>query len=696
MSRFRVLWVSLLGLALVRCTVPSLEDLWRERGFCALGDEDCGMLRIRVESPGFVPGCVRFVARDDASDAELALSVPRRPESGTPSSISQGFSPPKSWGLSVRVSVEAFSSACEGAPVSVQSQKASLKEGQTVEVTFVLSVTDADQDGFPSRDAGGSDCDDTRADVHPGATERCNGVDDDCDNAVDEEFGVGGACSSGEGCAGVRACQPDGTAACVVPVVQYAWADEDGDGHGDVTRGAQPVCTATLPSNRLPTTAPHDDCLDTNAGVYPGAPERCNGLDDNCNGAEDEGFFVGTSCVDNSSGCHGVRACNPAGTDTLCQLPASFPTWYPDDDEDSFGQTDAGVVACSPPGERFVSPSGDCDDGNPFTHPGGRELCDSQDNDCDGIADEGTCVEGSPRWAWQTIGDGGTRWYGVSQYGDGGVWIVGSQAARAFKQPGDGTFTLANGACTSSPTPPDLLSVWAHPNGNAYMMGSDSHVVLSHGNNDNCGTRRMLLGEAPYGSALQGFPAGYYAELHGVSTDMDASVAGVFQVDGGSPPYIVSRDVGPGPLRGLHGQSPETMFAVGGRDAGVIYRYSPGARSWSADTTVPAVSPLHDVRVVNSRLAYAVGAGGTVLVWDGVSWSRHVSPSGGDLTDVLAFGRNSIYVLNNTGTLFRYDGRQWSQQKFVGPVHDIEGTSPEDIWIVGYPGIVFHYPLWPQ
>jgi hypothetical protein len=44
---------------------------------------------------------------------------------------------------------------------------------------------DRDDDGYLSQQAGGDDCDDLNADIHPGAEERCNGLDDDCDGTVD-------------------------------------------------------------------------------------------------------------------------------------------------------------------------------------------------------------------------------------------------------------------------------------------------------------------------------------------------------------------------------------------------------------------------------------------------------------------------------------------------------------------------------
>lgn len=54
--------------------------------------------------------------------------------------------------------------------------------------------------------------------------------------------------------------------------------DADGDGHGDALCGA----------------APGDDCDDTHKTVYPGAPELCDGLDNDCNGKFDlqDGFTL--------------------------------------------------------------------------------------------------------------------------------------------------------------------------------------------------------------------------------------------------------------------------------------------------------------------------------------------------------------------------------------------------------------------
>jgi hypothetical protein len=63
------------------------------------------------------------------------------------------------------------------------------------------------------------------------------------------------------------------------------------------------------------------DCDDANSQVHPGAVERCNGRDDDCNGQIDEGFAVGTACVGDVDSCHqlvGALSCKVDRTGTEC------------------------------------------------------------------------------------------------------------------------------------------------------------------------------------------------------------------------------------------------------------------------------------------------------------------------------------------------------------------------------------------
>lgn len=700
MSRFRaVTWVALLAVSLVRCTVPSLEDLWREKEFCAAGAADCGMLQMSVEAKGFVPGCLRFVAKDDGSKATRTVSVPYRGTALQGKTLAQGFSPPKDWSLAVSVSVEAFEQACDGPAVTTKTERVALREGTVVRLPLTLVAADADGDGYVSTATGGTDCNDVLPTVNPGATELCNGQDDNCNGGTDDGLRVGEACTTGEGCSGVRSCGENAAVVCVAPTVQFAWADEDQDGHGDVKQGQVPVCNAALPLNRLPLSAPHDDCDDSRGDAKPGAVEVCNGLDDNCVGGNDEGFNLGASCTEAQTQCAGSLRCNASGDGTQCQASGAIPTWYPDEDNDSHGRADAGVVSCARPNPEFVQQGSDCDDGNRFIFSGAPELCDEQDNNCNNVTDEGACPVGAPGWVAQSIGDSGTDWFDVATYGDGGVWIVGSDSARAVKTPWFSGFNILPGKCTGGTTAVALWGGWAHPQtGFAYAGRQDGQLIVQEPSSSSCDPRTPLQGSAASVTGLQGFVRpDQGVEIHGV-TGGSGFKGSVFTWDGGASPVALSEVPNAGPLEDINGVSPEVMFAVGGQTSSVILRYSPFQGVWLREPGVPTTGRLNAVHVVSPRLAYAVGNDGTLLSWNGVTWSVAAGPPSvsDNFTEVLAFGRNSIYIVSEQGVIYRYDGSGWRTVSLGYSLYGIHGSSPEDIWVVGRFGQVLHYPYWPQ
>ncbi len=104
--------------------------------------------------------------------------------------------------------------------------------------------------------ADGTDCDDTDPDIHPGATEICNGLDEDCDAIADNDL-----------------------------TFDTWYADSDGDGYGDAGTSAS-TCDGA-PSGYV---ADATDCNDGNDDIHPGATELCNGIDDDCDGFLETGI----------------------------------------------------------------------------------------------------------------------------------------------------------------------------------------------------------------------------------------------------------------------------------------------------------------------------------------------------------------------------------------------------------------------
>ncbi len=68
----------------------------------------------------------------------------------------------------------------------------------------------------------------------------------------------------------------------------------------------------------------------------------------------------------------------------------SCTNWYPDNDGDGYGTGVASTATClcTNPGAGYSNNGGDCNDFNSSIHPGGVEICDNIDNNCNGSTDE--------------------------------------------------------------------------------------------------------------------------------------------------------------------------------------------------------------------------------------------------------------------------------------------------------------------
>jgi hypothetical protein len=177
----------------------------------------------------------------------------------------------------------------------------------------VEPATDSDGDGYAFED----DCDDENADIHPGQTELCDGVDDNCNGQIDEGHADTDADGTAD-CLDVEECDGldndgdglideeftdtdgDGTADCE-DVEECNGIDDDGDGlidEGfDVDGDGYSPCA-------IDETA---DCDDDDASIFPGAEEIDDDATDNdCDGAVDEmswaeGDLILTEVFNNST-----------------------------------------------------------------------------------------------------------------------------------------------------------------------------------------------------------------------------------------------------------------------------------------------------------------------------------------------------------------------------------------------------------
>jgi hypothetical protein len=190
------------------------------------------------------------------------------------------------------------------------------------------------------------DCNDDDETINPIAKEYCNGKNDDCDSLTDEE----------------------GTLGC-----NKYYLDSDGDGYG-----VEAILKCLCAPLGIYKAEKYGDCNDDDKDIFPGKPEVCDGKDNNCNGKLDEEGAVG------------------------CKV------YFKDQDNDGWGDSGIFKCLCSPAEIYKVLKEGDCDDNNKDVNVGKPEVCNGLDDDCDGKVDEDTkdCKD----YFFDGDGDG----YGVS------------------------------------------------------------------------------------------------------------------------------------------------------------------------------------------------------------------------------------------------------------------------------------------
>ncbi|AKQ67577.1 putative lipoprotein [Myxococcus hansupus] len=700
-----------LAWVLTACTVPSIEELHPcdiasitgAQVDAVLGDKaTCRAIRVTIRSAGFVPGCVSVKVRDERRPVELSTFVTR-----TRDVLVIGVLPPKDWSPDLQVEAIAYEQSCEsGLSVVSATSRAPLKSNEPVDVTLSLQATDADGDGYVSVFTGGTDCNDNNAAIHPGAAELCNDVDDNCNGISDQvELSLGQSCTMGVDCPGIRACGQDGGVICNAPDAVYAYPDRDQDGRGDMHAEPLAFCAGIGAGYVL---GPADDCDDTNPSIRPGAPELCNGVDDNCDGAIDETFpQLGAAC-EVAGQCPGTQVCDTSQTGTTCQATVPVSTWSLDEDGDGFGGGLA-VQACTSPGPGFVDRDGDCNDGNPFTYPGAPEICDGLDNNCDGSPDgPGVCPEAGASFVPRLVGAPERQWRSIFTETPGDVTVVGNMGGVAVLTPGSTTFQLSPAGSGCGNDNPGYNAVWVDMAdlGRGYMGSSASGLLRFFVRSEDTCTQAHQLNNVVQG--LVGFRHNGALEIHGVTSTFSGNQGLTFLWNGGNGAGSLTTWFSTvAPLYDVHGRSRTALFAVGGYDTGNnrarIYRYTSDSSPWQTEdvqNSIPTLGRLQGVWVVNDKLAFAVGdfysGTNSVVRWDGNTWSRMPFPDthNESLTSVIAFGANSVYITAQSGRVYRYNGTQWQiiHEDTSARFRDIAGTSPADLWIAGDNGQIFHWP----
>ena len=287
-----------------------------------------------------------------------------------------------------------------------------------------VEADDLDGDGFRVEEG---DCDDGNPDVAPGAQETCDGVDQDCDGTIDDDvvqtfYTDADGDGFGDAATPTQACErPEGTAttasdcddgdANIYPGAddpcdgvdqdcdgdvddgraRTVYADADGDGHGDAATGRS-TC-----GDDVGWVSSSDDCDDRMADAFPGHPEVCDEVDNDCDGTVDEG--VATRFWEDRDG-DGYG--ETAYAQEACVRPTGYASLAGDCDDTDRTYNPGAAEVCTDPRDLncdgstgYADADGDgfaacveCDDVDASVFPGGSEVCNGYDDDCDGRVDD--------------------------------------------------------------------------------------------------------------------------------------------------------------------------------------------------------------------------------------------------------------------------------------------------------------------
>jgi hypothetical protein len=509
----------------------------------------------------------------------------------------------------------------------------------------------------PGHSRVGTDCNDHDRSVHPGATEDCDEEDNNCDGIVDNAIWYADADGDGYGDANVVAFEcpepegytddatdcNDGNARIHPRAAEttadgidqdcdggdVCWADEDLDGYGSRST----VTSTNLACTDSGESTVHTDCDDDDSSIWPGAEELCDGLDNDCDGSADEG------------------------------TPADSSTWYLDADSDGFGNPASTMRACHP-STGYVADGTDCDDSHSSAYPGGSEICDGLDNDCNGVADDITwyadadgdgygddthsAVTCSPAAGWVTTGgdcdeDDATINPGADEICgddidnncDGQAW--GCTLWGDYLSTEADAILTSSVACAGTSVHADVAGV-----GDVNLDGYDDLLVGV--NADGCTTDQghayLVLGPVTGNLDLAASDASFTGEATGNQAGAAVAAAGDVNHDGYADLVI-----------GAYGEDTE------------------GSRAGAAYLVLGPVSG--DVTLSSADAKYYGESGGSFL---GFSVASAGDLDGDGYDDVVAGG----WAYNDTDT--SYSGAAWI---FNGPTLGSVGATSADAFLVG-------------
>lgn len=184
-------------------------------------------------------------------------------------------------------------------------------------------------------------------------------------------------------------------------------------------------------------------------------------------------------------------------------------------------------------------------------------------------------------------------------------------------------------------------------------------------------------------------------------------------------------------LKAIHSADGQNWWAAG--TGGVVMKASTPSMVWEVDPT-PTAADMYGIHALGPFDVYAVGDFGTILHYDGFSWSFVTSPSsltlravwaspsglvtivgdsgillqgnatdgftqigavfnGGELWGLWGTGESTLFAVGNASKIFYYDAGAWPEATTptTPNLRGVWGAAANDVWAVGWLGTTLHH-----